>query len=47
METDAEEVSGRVQVFEEEKRFGGLTGEELAEAEELMIRTGELDPNQN
>jgi len=47
METYAEEVSGRVQVFEEEKKFGGLTGAELAEAEELMIKTGELDPNQN
>jgi hypothetical protein len=47
METYAEEVSGRVQQFEEEKTFGGLTGEELAEAEELMIKTGELDPNQN
>ena len=45
--TYAEEITGSVQQFEEEKKFGGLTGEELAEAEELMIKTGELDPNQN
>jgi hypothetical protein len=47
MASYAEEVSGRVQVFEEEKRYGGLTAAELAEAEDLMIKTGELDPNQN
>ena len=41
------EVSGRVEKFEEDKRYGGLTAEELEKAEDLMIQTGELDPNKN
>jgi hypothetical protein len=47
MESYALEVAGKVTTFEEEKKFGGLTAAELAQAEELMIKSGELDPNTN
>jgi len=35
-----------VTTFEEEKKMGGLTNQELREAEDLMMQTGELETRQ-
>ena len=39
-------MNAKVEAFEEEKKFGGLTRGEIAEAEKLMVESGELqNPN--
>ena len=46
LENYAAEVQGKIERYEEEKKMGGLTQGEIAEATDLMVKAGEIDdPN--
>ena len=39
-------MQGKIERYEEEKKMGGLTQGEIAEATDLMVKAGEIDdPN--
>ena len=43
LESYITEIKAKVETFEEERKYGGLTDKEIKEAEALMIQTGELE----
>ena len=46
LENYAASCQAKVQQFEEEKKMGGLTEQEIREATDLMVKSGEInDPN--
>jgi len=40
------EITGKVKLATEDKKFSGLTGEEIRDAEKLMIKSGEIPNHQ-